>query len=147
MKRIFFAAAAFALAGTAVLAQSDPIAARIAMMKGVGAAFYRDMGSINKGEAPYDNAKVMAALKKISESAKALPALYPDTAKTGGDTEALPKIWDNKADFDARYMKLSQDAEAALTKITDEASLKAAYVDLNKNCSGCHELYRAKKQK
>src|ERR1700722_1928179 len=32
----------------------------------------------------------------------------------GGETKALPAIWSDKADLDARYAKLSQDATAAL---------------------------------
>ncbi len=145
MKRILMTFAAAAIGATSVLAQSDPIATRKATMKGVGGAFYGDIGKINKGEAPYDQAKVDAALKKVADSAKMLPALYPDTAKTGGDTAALPKIWEAKADFDARYAKLGKDAEATIGKIKDEASLKANYAELNKDCAGCHELYRAKK--
>ncbi len=145
MKRILLTAFAFAIGATAVMAQSDPIATRKATMKAVGGAFYGEMGKMNKGETPFDHAKVEADLKKIVESAKALPALYPDTAKTGGDTAALPKIWEAKADFEGRYAKLAKEADAALANITDEASFKANYVELNKNCSGCHELYRAKK--
>jgi cytochrome c556 len=145
MKRFLIAATAFAIGATAVMAQSDPIATRKATMKAVGGAFYGDMGKMNKGEAPFDKAKVMEDLRKITDSAKTLPALYPDNSKTGGETAALPKIWEAKADFDARYTKLSQEADAAMSKITDEASFKANYTELNKNCSGCHELYRAKK--
>ena len=68
----------------------------------------------------------------------------PPTAKSGGGTHALPKIWDNKADFDARYGKLSQDATAAVALVKDEVSLKEQYAAVGKNCTGCHENYRAK---
>jgi cytochrome c556 len=68
-----------------------------------------------------------------------------DTAKTGGETRALPKIWETKADFDASFEKFGKDATAASTKIVDEASFKAAYGEVLKNCDSCHDTYRQKR--
>ena len=81
----------------------------------------------------------------MGDAAKIMPTLFPETSKTGGDTAALPKIWEDRADFDARWAKLGKDADAAAAKITDEASFKVAYADVSKNCGGCHETYRARK--
>ena len=39
--------------------------------------------------------------------------LFPDNSKTGGDTAALPAIWENKADFDAKLTKFVAEAKAA----------------------------------
>jgi cytochrome c556 len=144
MKRILMAASVLVLGLGAVAAQSDPIATRRQTMKAVGDGYYRDMGKINKGEAPYDQAKVEAALKRIAAAAKTLPSLYPDTAKSGEDSIARPQIWENKADFESRYAKLGEEAEAQLAKVKDVATLKAAYSEIGKTCNGCHELYRAK---
>ena len=143
MKRILFAVAAFAIGATSVLAQSDPIATRKATMKKVGDSV-APVGKMLKGEAPFDLATVQTALSTIQDAAKVLPALFPDTAKTGGDTAALPHIWENKADFDAKYAKLGKDAAEASAKITDEASFKANFPAVTKNCGGCHELNRKK---
>ena len=96
-----------------------------------------------KGEAPFDLATVQKALKTYVDAAEKMPKLFPDDSKTG-DTNALPAVWENRADLDARFKKLDEDAKAALAKIKDEASFKATMPDIFKNCGGCHEKYRAK---
>ena len=61
----------------------------------------------------------------------------------GGETKALPVIWSDKADLDARYAKLSQDTTAALATIKDQASFAAAMPAIFKYCGGFQEKYRA----
>ena len=145
MTRIVLAVAAVALAVTAVAAQSDPIAARKALMKKngdeakVGAAMV-------KGEAPFDATKAQTIFATFANAAAKMPALFPDNSKTGGDTAALPAIWENKADVDARFAKFGADAKAAQSKVKDLDTLKATWGPLLKdNCGGCHEKYRQKK--
>jgi cytochrome c556 len=72
-----------------------------------------------------------------------MPNLFPPDSKTG-DTNALPAIWDNMADVNARFEKFGKDAAAALASIKDEASFKATMPGIFKSCGGCHEKYRAK---
>lgn len=126
-------------------AEQDAIAARRALMKANGDQAKIAVAMI-KGEAPFD----LAAAKKIFASFEAAgakaPALFPDDSKTGGDTAADPKIWDNMADFKARLAKLAEDAKAAGTKVTDLDSFKAAFGAIGKeDCGGCHQTYRIKK--
>jgi hypothetical protein len=133
----------FLMAGlTFAQAQTDVIAQRRAIMKGVGQA-NADVGKIAKGEAPFDLAKVKALLSAAQEASVKMPALFPETSKTG-DTAALPKVWQTKADFDARWKKLGEDAAALQIAVTDQASFKAKMSDFGKNCGGCHEGYRQK---
>ena len=143
MKTIFFAAAVLVAASVAIAAD-DPIAQRQALMKENGKAT-GGVGKMLKGEAPFDLATAQAALKVYANTAAKAPALFPDTSKTGGETEALPKIWETKADFDAKFAQFGKDAAAAITAITDEASFKATMPGVLKNCGGCHESYRVKK--
>jgi cytochrome c556 len=145
MKRILIALVVCALGATAALAQSDVIAQRKALMKDTAKRF-GEVGKMLKGESPFDLAKVQAALKQAETAGKQAPALFPDNSKTGGDTEALPKVWETKSDFDARFAKLAADAADAAGKITDEASFKANIQPVMKNCGGCHESYRVKKK-
>ena len=144
MKRSILAVAALLVATGAVIAQSDPIAARKELMKGNGKATGGAVKML-KGEAPFDLAVAQAALKVYADTAAKAPALFPDTSKTGGETEALPAVWTAKADFEAKFAKLGKDAEAAMAAIKDEASFKAAFPGVLKNCGDCHETYRAKK--
>ena len=145
MTRVVLAVAAVALAITAVAAQSDPIAARKAIMKKNGDEA-KAAAAMVKGEAPFDAAKAHTIFATFADAAAKMPALFPDNSKTGGDTAALPAIWENKADFDARFVKFGKEAKEAEGKVKDLDSLKATWGGFAKeNCGGCHEKYRAKK--
>ena len=143
MKRIVLAAAAVALAVTAVAAQSDPIAARKALMKSNG-----DQAKVGaamaKGEAPFDLTKAQAIFATFADAAGKAPALFPDSSKTGGETAALPAIWENKADFEAKLAAFSADAKVAEGKVTDLDSFKEQLREIGKHCGGCHNAYRQK---
>src|SRR5262249_27055242 len=129
---------------TAVAAQSDPIAQRKAIMKEVGAQTKTGAG-MAKGEVPYDQTKAQAIFANYSDAATKMPGLFPENSKTGGDTAALPAIWSNKADFEARFAKFGADAKAAASAVKDVDSFKTTFSGITKNCGGCHETYRAKK--
>ncbi len=144
MIRSIMIVGALALGIGSVCAQNDPIATRKATMKGVGEA-NAEVTKIAKGEAPFKLETVQTALTRIQAAAKAMPGLFPATSKTGGDTAALPKIWETTADFNAKWEKIGKDAADAAGKIKDEATFKASYSEVTKNCGGCHENYRAKK--
>ena len=126
----------------AAWADEDPIKDRRDLMKANGEATKTVVGML-KG-APFDLAAVKTALQTYADTAAKAPTLFPDTSKTG-DTNALPAIWDNKADFNARFAKFAADVDAASTAIVDQASFKATMPGVLKNCGGCHEQYRAKK--
>ena len=144
MFRTVLAVAAIAIGVTAVAAQSDPIAARKALMKEVGAQT-KTGGGMAKGDVPYDQAKAQGILAVYIDAAAKMVGLFPENSKTGGDTAALPAIWTNKADFDARFKKFGDDAKAAQGTVKDLDSFKGAFGGITKNCGGCHETYRAKK--
>ena len=140
--RIALAAVVAAFAATAVVAQGDPIAARKGMMKSVGGA----NGAITQmldGKQPFDVAKAKAALMTISDHAGKIGPHFVAGSHTG-DTAALPAIWENRADFDAKMAKMSADAKAAADKVTDLDSLKAGIGTVRQNCGGCHNVYRKK---
>src|SRR5262249_49916357 len=126
MLRVSSAVAALVLAATLAVAQSNPIAARKALMKANGDQA-KIGAAIAKGEAPFDLAKVQAIFATFVDAAGKAPALFPDNSKTGGKTEALPAIWKNKADFEARLAKLGADAKAAQTDVKDLATFKAVW--------------------
>ena len=144
MIRTILTLGVLAVGMASVMAQNDPIATRKDMMKQVGRA-NAEVSKISKGDAPFKLETVQAALKTIQDSSKAMPNLFPDNTKTGGDTAALPKVWETKADFNTRWEKMGKDAAAASAKIVDEASFKTAYSEVTGNCGGCHEGYRMKK--
>jgi len=143
MIRTVLAVAALAL-GVSVAAAQDPIAARKALMKANG-----DQAKIGtammKGEAPFDLVKAQAIFATYQDAASKMPGLFPDNSKTGGETAAAPKIWESMDEFKAKFVKFGADAKDASSKVKDEASYKAAFPEVMKNCGGCHETYRLKK--
>lgn len=143
---IRFALAAFGLVlgFSAVVAQSDPIAERKMTMKGVGAA--TGLGAkIAKGEEAFDAAKVQGIFKTYADASKKMPTLFPDTSKTGGETTASTKIWEDQAGFKAAFVKFEADATAGAAAATDLAGFRTAFGNATKNCGTCHETYRIKK--
>ncbi len=129
--------------GTAFAQNTEVIKQRQALMKENGRTT-KPLGPMFKGTTPFDLASVQTALKAYINAAEKMPGLFPPDSKTGEKTEALPAIWENQADFDARFKKFGEDATAALASIKDEASFKATMPGVWKNCGGCHEKYRAK---
>jgi cytochrome c556 len=145
MLRIVFAVSAVALGVCAAVAQEDPIAARKALMKANGDQA-KIAGDMVKGTVPFDMAAAHKIFATFQNAAAKMPGLFPDTSKTGGDTAADPKIWDNMVDFKARFQKFGEDAKAADASVTDLDSFKAAIGNIGKNdCGGCHQNYRIKK--
>ena len=145
MIRTAFAVAVLALGATALMAQSDPIAARKALMKANG-----DQNKVAtemlEGKRPFNLDEAKKVLATFADAGQKAPALFPDNSKTGGDTAAKPEIWENMDDFKARLAKLGTDAKDALAKVNDLDSFKAAFGAIGKNdCGGCHEKYRIKK--
>lgn len=124
------------------MAQSDPIAARKALMK-ENNNNARAAVQMMRGQKPFDAAAVEAAFAQWADTAQKLPGLFPDNSKTGQETKATPKIWQNKKDFDekaAAFGKAVADNRAKATASLD--GLKAAIPVVGKACDNCHEDYR-----
>lgn len=143
MIRSLVVAGILALGATAVFAQGDVIAQRKALMKSVG-GHSGEVGKMLRGEAAYDQAKVTAALNAFVDAAAKTPTLFPADSKTGGETAALPKIWETNADFVAKAAKWGEDSKAALASIKDADTLKANWPSVGRDCGACHNDYRAK---
>jgi cytochrome c556 len=144
--RSVLAVAALAIGVTAVVAQGDPIAARKALMKGNNDNA-RNLVQMIRGEQPFAEAKVRAAFAQFSETAQKLPALFPDNSKTGENTRATPKIWETRADFDAKIAAFAKATADHRDKVKNLEELKIALPAMSKACDGCHEQYRSRQQR
>ncbi|WP_310475365.1 cytochrome c, partial [Sandarakinorhabdus sp.] len=93
-------AVAAAVLATAVIlpsvALAGPIEDRKAIMKGNGKDTKMG-GEMLKGVVPFDAAMANKILANYAAAAKAFPAHFPASSKTGGETEAAPAIWDKPA--------------------------------------------------
>jgi cytochrome c556 len=145
MKRIAvlsFAVFCAAIGATAVIAQSDLIAARKALMKGNDDGA-RILVQMMRGQVPFDAGTVDAAFGQWAETAQKLPALFPDNSKTGEKTRASPKIWQDKADFDAKAAAFGKAVADTRDKAKSSSDgLKMAITVVGKACDDCHKDYR-----
>ena len=149
MRRMTVATLAVILVATgvgAVVAQSDPIATRMSLMK------ENDQNAIivvrmMRGLAPFDAAKVDAAFAQWADTARKFPGLFPDNSKTGQNTRAAPKIWMTRADFDAKAAALGRAVAENREKAKSSLDgLRAAIPAVGKACDACHKDYRLSRQ-
>ncbi|WP_291861076.1 cytochrome c [Bradyrhizobium sp.] len=148
MRTVVVVAGTLLLGIGAGVAQQDAVKVAQDTMKANG----RNMGTVLspmvKGEKPYDQAAVDAALNQLDDTAKKLPTLFPASvkdAKWEGDFSPSPKIWEDKAGYDAKVASFAKVVTEAKAKIKDLDSLKANFPGIGKECSACHETYRLKK--
>jgi cytochrome c556 len=129
-----------------VAAQQDQVKQTQAVMKDNG----KNAGALAamvKGEKPYDQAAVNAALAQFEETIKKFPTLFPDSIKglkAEGDYSASPKVWEDRAGFNEHITTFAKAVADAKGKITDLDSLKVVLPTIGKQCGGCHETYRVK---
>jgi cytochrome c556 len=147
MKRSILVAGALLLSLGSVMAEPDQVKDTQAMMKGNG----KNAGALSamiKGEKPYDQATVDAALAQFDDTAKKLPTLFPASVKGKpfeGDYSPSAKIWEDGAGFKEHIASFAKAVSDAKGKIKDVDSLKAELGVIGKQCGGCHETYRIKK--
>jgi len=147
MKRIVVIAGALLIGAGGVVAQTDQVKDTQAMMKGNG----KNAGALSaiiKGEKPYDQAAVDAAMAQFADTAKKLPTLFPEGIKGkpfDGDYSPTEKVWTDKAGFAEHIASFAKVVDEYKGKINDLDTLKATLPVIGKQCGGCHETYRVKK--
>ena len=144
MIRSLLVTSALLVGVSAVVAQGDPISSRKALMKSVGAATATGNRMV-KGEAPFELDKVQEILKTYATAADKMHTYFPDTAKTGGETSANPRIWESQADFRKRFDDWAADIKKAAANTKDLDTFKAEFATVIKACSSCHETYRVRR--
>ncbi|MBO6719117.1 MAG: cytochrome c [Rhizobiaceae bacterium] len=137
----FFAIAASVLMLGATVASADPIEDRQAVMKARGAQL-RVLVPIAQEKQPFDAAAVMEALEVLAANAAAtdIDVLWAPGTEGG---KSSPKIWEDRAGFQAATDKFAADTAAAVeANPQDLASFQAAFGTVASNCGSCHEGYR-----
>lgn len=143
-KRIFGLGAVLGvLAIAGVATAQDAIKARQAEFKEFG----RRMGAIKdtvidkKGGTLAD---VAANAEHIAGKIPQIPSWFPNGSDRG-ETRALPAIWQNFADFEAKAKNAEELAKALVVaaKSGDPAATAQAFGKLGQEgCGGCHRPYR-----
>ncbi|WP_394129735.1 c-type cytochrome [Shewanella maritima] len=104
---------------------------------------FGDMGAMMKGKKPFDQ-EVFAKRAANVAALSVIPHEGFITGSDKGDTEALAKIWNNKADFDERMTTFQANAAklAEVAPTGDMKTLKQAFGNTGKSCKGCHDNYK-----
>ena len=137
-------AAALALPSVAA---ADPIATRQALMDSLAGAAGLAAG-VQKGEIAYTPAIGKAALTAAAATALAVGDFFPEGSDVG-ETKASPRIWEDRAGFEADLAKFQEAAVAGVAGAgKDGPADAAAFAELMKpvmeTCKTCHESFRLK---
>lgn len=137
------------IAGSAALvsvAIAGPIEERQEKMKGVGKAI-GVVSKMAKGEADFDAAAALQAFVDMKASSEGFVELFPAGTETGGETEAAPAIFTDKAGFEAKYNDFNTTLDSVIASPpADLAALQASLGEVGKQCGACHKAYRIKKE-
>jgi cytochrome c556 len=131
----------------AVMAQQDVAVKQDNLMRAQGKSMYGVILKMTKGEIPYDQKAVDAAVAQLGESVPTIPKMFATNPKedvVNANFGSSPKIWQNKADFDAKVPPVAKTIADVKGSIRDVASLKVAYDKIQEKCTDCHETFRLK---
>jgi cytochrome c556 len=109
------------------------------------------LGPMAQGQTAYDATAAQAAADAILANATSpdWETMWPEGSAQGEvpESEALPAIWQNAEDFQAKHQAL---IDAATTLQADAgkdlASLQAALGGVGQACGACHQAYRVPSQ-
>jgi cytochrome c556 len=147
MKRMLIVAGTLLLGAGAVMAQQDIAVQQDNLMRSQAKSMYGVILKMTKGEIPYNQKAVDEAIASLQADVAKIAKTFevnPKQDVVNATYGSSPKVWQNKADFDSKIPPVQKAIAEVKGKITDVASLKAAYTAMNDRCTDCHETYRLK---
>lgn len=123
------------------MSSADAIAARQKLMKEQGAAVRAIQEKLKSGQVQ----AVAADAEKLVDTARRMPALFPQGSLDPGTSRAKPEIWQKWSEFEGYAKTLEQKATqlAATAKTGTPQVTQAAMGDLTKStCGACHTAFR-----
>jgi cytochrome c556 len=147
MKRTMGVVAALLLGVGAVMAQQDIAVQQQNQMKAQGKSMYGLFAKVIKGDTPYHQAAIDAAFADLEATVGKIATVFTRNPKedvVNATFGASQKIWQNKADFDAKVPPVLKAIADVKGTVKDTASLKVAYDSIQAKCTDCHETYRVK---
>lgn len=132
--------AASSLSGSFAQDNVDPATAiqeRKALMRTIGQTM-RAAGNAS-GDAAVEQAQILV------DGFTRFHNLFPEGSETGGETEAAPTIWSDRAGFEEVSNKAIAQAETVLAaaQAGDATAYTAALRGFGPTCGECHQTYRA----
>ncbi|MGY4287336.1 cytochrome c556 [Bradyrhizobium sp. LM2.7] len=147
MKRVMIVATTLLWGAGAVMAQQQVAVHQDNLMRSQAKSLYTVIQKMTKGDIPYNQKAVDEALANLEADVAKIAKTFevnPKQDVVNASYGASPKVWQNKADFDSKIPPVQKAIADVKGKITDVASLKAAYTSINDRCTDCHETYRLK---
>lgn len=139
MRLIGFAALLAAAMATGAAA-SGVVAERVERMKEMSNAT-KALGAMKLGLLGYAPDTVRRAAQTVAAAARAARADFP-AGSGGGETEALPLIWEERARFDALFDDLAAAAERLAAAAEAEDAAFPLIDEVGAGCKACHQRYR-----
>jgi cytochrome c556 len=130
-----------------VMAQQEIAVQQDNLMRSQAKSLYTVILKMTKGDIPYDQKAVNEAIANLEADVAKIAKTFevnPKQDVVNATYGASQKVWQNKADFDSKIPPVQKALADAKGKITNVASLKAAYTTINDRCNDCHETYRVK---
>ncbi|WP_100658378.1 c-type cytochrome [Alteromonas flava] len=106
----------------------------------------RPLGGMAKGQIPFDTEVMQTNAVRLEQLGMMMPDYFAlNTTAFELDTGALPKIWDNMDDFNAKSAEMVSAAQALQTAVAsgDEGAYRKAIGGVGATCKGCHDSYKA----
>jgi cytochrome c556 len=147
MIRIVVVAGTLLIGASPVMAQQNLAVKQDNLMRDQSKQLYGVILKTVKGEIPYDQKSIDAALTQLGESVATIPTVFATNPKehvVNATYGSSRKIWQNKADFDSKVPPVAKAIADVKGKVKDVASLKLAYESIDAKCTDCHETYRLK---
>ena len=147
MIRMVVVAGALLLGVGAATAQQDVAVKQDNLMRAQAKSLYTVMLKMVKGEIPYDQAAVDAAIAQLEASVPTIADVFATNPKqdvVNATYGASQKVWQNKADFDSKIPPVAKAIADVKGTIKDAASLKVAFDTIQAKCADCHETFRVK---
>lgn len=119
---------------------------RMELMKSMGDRM-KKMGAMVKGKVTFDSASIAVNAQEIKQAAPEINNLFPE-GSTQKPSEALPRIWEEREQFDALTLSMIKEAGKLRDVATagDRRSVMVQFVKLGKTCSACHTDFRKKQE-
>ncbi|MBH5368815.1 cytochrome c [Bradyrhizobium glycinis] len=147
MKRTMIVAGVLVLGAGAVMAQQEIAVQQDNLMRSQAKSLYSVIQKMSKGDIPYNQKAVDEAIASLEADVAKIAKTFeinPKQDVVNASYGSSPKVWQNKADFDSKIPPVQKAIADVKGKITNVASLKAAYTAINDRCNDCHETYRVK---
>ena len=133
-------------AGLAVSAAADDYGVKYRQhtMDAIG-GHMNDLAAIVKGDVDHEDHIALHA-SSLAGLARIAPELFDPDTKTGADTKALPKIWEQPDVFKQRLdaFRTAADDLDAVVKAGDMTKLGTAVGAVGRSCKSCHDDFKEK---